>query len=287
MVTVDKPSPDGGFFESSDGGVGLDISGRDFVFWVAEKYTLGMSKDFKKADNGVLYTADKACPDKTQNNKFNKIIGKLKGSIESDGFSVEDIIACYKEKLRDRVLVIFSVGNGFINRYYFNNVIGEPAGMCFSDGSRSLIRELASLNMEPSYEIFHPLINMSFKKRESYLKASVLFASFMGGLTVKQMIHISNLSVNFNASGQAVEKFLRNIRCTDLVTRSLLLEDEINNSSFVEIEKNNLLADWLYLVSVGNYDEKQTFLLKERAAKILNIDEDVVFTAYNTISKGL
>ena len=57
-----------------------------------------------------------------------------------------------------------------------------------------------------------------------------------------------------------------------------LLKDEVRDSLFDYNEKNCLLADWLYLISVNDYDEKQVFSLKELAAKLLGISEDAFFT---------
>ncbi len=275
------------FFGVADCGIGLNFNNSDIISYIPEKYSIGLSKEFKKADNGIVYTTDSDCFDKAQMSKSKNILRHIKKDIEDSGLSVNNVVACYKEKRRNRLLIVFSSDNKIDERFYCNySPIEVSDSICVSESYRSLITELKTIkSSSENFELWHPIINRPYRNRDCYLKAIILFAIHIGGLTAKQIIHISNLTVNLNASEKAVESYMKDLKRENLKTRSSMLSAEIERAEFDETERCALLTDWLYLISIGDYDEKQQYMLKTQAAGLLNIDKNTVYAVYNNIIK--
>ncbi len=275
------------FFGSADCGIGLNFNNPDIISYIPEKYSIGLSKEFQKVDNGIVYTTDGDCFDKAQISKSQNLLHHIKRDIEDSGLSINNVVACYKEKLRNRLLIVLFSDNKIDERFYRNNSpIDIPDSICISESYHRLIEELEAIkSSSENYELWHPLINRPYRNRECYLKASILFAIHIGGLTAKQIVHISNLSVNLNASEKAVELYMKDLKHESLKTRFSLLSDEIKRANFDEAEICALLTDWLYLISVGDYDKQQEYVLKTQTAGLLNIDKNTVYAVYNNIIK--
>lgn len=275
------------FFGSPDCGSGLNFNNLDIVSYIPEKFCVGLSAKIKKADCGIVYTADSSCFDKVQNKKFQKILIHIFKELSGLGLPKNKILACYKEKQRNRLMVVYFLDDTVWECFFINNSsVKNSESICVSESWHDMIAELNAIkSASENYELWHPLINRPYKIREQHLKASILFAIHTGGLTAKQIIHLSNLTVNLNASPKNVESYLVSLKQKDLKTRANILSAEVKNLNFDETEKYTLLADWLYLILSGGYDEQQEFTLKTEAAKLLDLEANTVYAVYNNIIK--
>ncbi len=267
---------------------------------LAYRYSEGEPKWLNHINEGRIYSSN------ILNKKsFRRIIQFRRGCIHHN-FSNNEIVAYYCEKVRNNADCYIFYNNTMcvmgemvdISNIEFEYINGikrnenEFFNICISKSMVNLIYDLQKIDQYNEFYVdnklfFHPVSLYSYKDRELFVKALLLFFIMNGGLNIKQIFHITSLFRCFEASSKTSENILEDIfynKFNNMQSAFTIICDKICNN---EQLRKYLLLDLLYLLEIGRYDCQKNFALKKVIGSIFNENINYIISISEKITKEI
>lgn len=228
------------------------IESNEIKSFIFERYAKGSCWWMRKADLGLL--------------KFQKSIKeKYAGNLS---ILANEIIGVYEEKFRDKKLIFLYSDQVFVNdigQVSVNELDiqdgnlycqGEPIDICLSEPVIHFIEDLKKLeSYEWENDYSHPVTRLSYDSRNQYMKLLLLICVWNHGISVDQIIFLSEMAQQFGMNSGRLLEFIREIRkIPDGSIADYIQQMAIH---FDETEQKTVYVDIAYLIRVGQYNENQ------------------------------
>ena len=245
------------------------IESNEIKSFIFERYAKGSCWWMRKADLGLL--------------KFQKSIKeKYAGNLS---ILTNEIIGVYEEKFRDKKLIFLYSDQIFVNdtgRVAVNEIDiqdgnlycqGEQIDICLSEPAIHFIEDLKKLE---SYEwenaYSHPVTRLSYDSRNHYMKLLLLICVWNHGISVDQIIFLSEMAQQFGMNSGRLLEFIREIRkIPDGSIADYIQQMAIH---FDETEQKTVYVDIAYLIQAGQYNENQKNVRINKISKLLSCSKE-------------
>lgn len=241
------------------------IESNEIKSFIFERYAKGSCWCMRKADLGLL--------------RFQKSIKeKYAGNLS---ILANEIIGVYEEKFRDKKLIFLYSDQVFVNdigQVSVNELDiqdgnlycqGEQIDICLSEPVIHFIEDLKKLeSYEWENDYSHPVTRLSYDSRNQYMKLLLLICVWNHGISVDQIIFLSEMAQQFGMNSGRLLEFIREIRkIPDGSIADYIQQMAIH---FDETEQKTVYVDIAYLIRVGRYNENQKNVRINKISKLLS-----------------
>lgn len=146
---------------------------------------------------------------------------------------------------------------------------GEQIDICLSEPVIHFIEDLKKLeSYEWENDYSHPVTRLSYDSRNQYMKLLLLICVWNHGISVDQIIFLSEMAQQFGMNSGRLLEFIREIRkIPDGSIADYIQQMAIH---FDETEQKTVYVDIAYLIRVGRYNENQKNVRINKISKLLS-----------------